>query len=205
MTGCMRDKDSIYSIFESAQAEARKLLPRAPMKSSMRDASNERCFSQQQKTVSFRQNMRNSGVEPTPNSLGDNRCITSQPGFEETERSRSQNTGMINPKDSLMSLSPYEKSMANYKATKEMLIEADLKRISERKKDLERMKKERELRNSKIKGMFDSQNMSSSQHKNFGSNCSPNMLDTKNDTLDKSKNTPAANSLEARNVFQSKF
>ena len=52
----IRDKDSIYSIFEGNN-EKYKNLSKIPLKSSLRDASNERSSSQQQKTVSF-MNMR---------------------------------------------------------------------------------------------------------------------------------------------------
>ena len=58
---------------------------------------------------------------------------------------------------SKVSLSPFERSIANYKATKQQLIDGEFKRITERKQELLKMKKEREMRNSGIINFLSSQ------------------------------------------------
>jgi hypothetical protein len=115
-----KDRDSIYSIFDP---QGQKF----PLKSSMRDISNERS-PYQHKTVSFQEAMlRNNLVGEWKTSVGE---------LKKEELNRE--------------ISPFDRSMANYKATVSKLLDIDLQKVSERKKYLEEMKKEREQRNSKL-------------------------------------------------------
>lgn len=98
-----------------------------------------------------------------------------------------QNTIEALHKDSTISLSPFERSMANYKATKEKLLEAEMKRLNERKLGLTKMKQERELRNSKIKSFISSQNLSSSQLNNYKNSSSQNVFDFENAITEENK------------------
>lgn len=100
-----------------------------------------------------------------------------------------QNTIEAMNKDSTISLSPFERSMANYKATKEKLLEAEMKRLNERKLGLTKMKQERELRNSKIKSFISSQNLSSSQLNNQKNSSNQNMFDFENAIAEESRNS----------------
>ena len=204
-----RDRDSIYSIFDQAQNEARKLLGKGPLKSSMRDISNERSASQNHKSVSFKENMsRNmAGLNATQS-----KCKTSQEdenpeNLNQEDTFNDQDVSNFDAQNSKMSMSPFERSIANYKATSEKLIDAEMKRINERKKELSRKKREREMRNSRIKSFISSQNLSNSQIKNHQTTLSPNanMFDTDQDTTkDFNNSRPAINTTQNRQLRKSK-
>ena len=204
-----RDRDSIYSIFDQAQNEARRLLGKGPLKSSMRDISNERSASQNHKSVSFKENMsRNmAGLNATHS-----KCKTSQEdenpeNLNQEDTFNDQDVSNFDAQNSKMSMSPFERSIANYKATSEKLIDAEMKRINERKKELSRKKREREMRNSRIKSFISSQNLSNSQIKNHQTTLSPNanMFDTDQDTTkDFNNSRPAINTTQNRQLRKSK-
>lgn len=119
-----------------------------------------------------------------------NRCATTHMGARESRFT--VDNDLSNTQDGMrMSMSPFDKSMANYKATKQKLLEADIKRINERKQNLEKMKREREMRNSQIKSLVESQNLSHSQIKKTSSGYSPNMFDFDHNTTDNMNKSPS--------------
>lgn len=177
-----REKDSTYSIFESANSEAKNFFAKLPLKSSLRETSHERACSQQNKTVSFQEGQSRNEEDMFVN----NRCATTHMDVRESRFI------FNNTQDEMrMSMSPFDKSMANYKATKQKLLEADIKRINERKQNLEKMKREREMRNSQIKSLVESQNLSHSQIKKTSSGYSPNMFDFDHNTTDNMNKSPS--------------
>jgi hypothetical protein len=180
-----RDKDSIYSIFDNATSEAKDFLSKLPLKSSIRDASHERACSQQNKTVSFQDGSRNVN-----DHFEDKRSATVHTDVRESRFTADYD--ISNTQDGMrMSMSPFDKSMANYKATKQKLLEADMKRIDERKLHLEKMKREREMRNSQIKSLVESQNLSHSQIRKAPLGYSPNMFDFDQNINDHINDTPS--------------
>lgn len=103
---------------------------------------------QNNKTVSFQDNMsRNQSVHNM--SIGGHHTSEIE-DKEPLVQNKTNMTVQYHAKDSQVSLSPFERSMANYKATRQQLVEGEFKRINERKQELLKMKKERELRNSGI-------------------------------------------------------
>lgn len=185
-----RGKDSIYSIFENTQNDARKLSSRFPLKSSMRDASNERCSSQQQKTVSFKETQSRN---ETGSLASNNPCVKSQGATKNNRLSSENDMMMSNQKNSRTSLSPFDRSIANYQVISAQL-EEDMKKINARKEELERTKKERELRNSQMKSFMNSQSLTNSQIKNFGAGYSPNVLEILQNTTEVIRHTPLGES-----------
>ena len=119
--------------------------------------------------------------------MTNNKWIVSQVYDKDRYLYEEPNTAEAIHKDSTISLSPFERSMANYKATKEKLLEAEMRKLNERKNDLTKMKQEREMRNSKIKSLISSQNLSSSQLNNYKNISSQNMFDFENAITEENK------------------
>ena len=97
--------------------------------------------------------------------------------------------------------SPYERTMENYKVTKQMLIEIDRKNLQQNKEKLEKMKKERELRNSQIKMFMESQNNTISQINRMSKGgYSPHMHDFDHTITNRTKNSPLMNGILNLNI-----
>lgn len=161
----IREKDSIYGIFEGGFNNEKYFNYKKPLKSSMRDASGERInYSKNNKTVSFKEQMsRNQSAQNI--SLGKNN--TSNVDDQNALFAKQSATVLYNQMDSQVSLSPFERSMANYKATKQRILDAEFNRINDRKQELKKMKEEREQRNSEIRSFLNSQNISTMKTTQF--------------------------------------
>lgn len=118
-----RDRDNIYSIFENNDGRNGS---KGPLKSSMRDISGERNSSQQHKTVSFQESQSRNAVNTNILQMLNTQGV-------ERENRFSVDSDRDHPKGMDISLSPFERSIANFKATKQKLIDADIKAVTERK------------------------------------------------------------------------
>jgi len=154
----------------------------------MRDISNENISVQHQKTVKFKERMNNTGEIIEQEDL---KYATSEKEIRENRFGNSSSLSNI-PQDARMSTSPYERTMANYNIQKEKFLEADIKRMKERKEDLIRMKKERELRNSSVKSFIESNNLTSSRIQGASkSGLSPHILNFDQNTVGRVNKSPS--------------
>lgn len=80
-----------------------------------------------------------------------------------------------------------------------------MKKINARKEELERTKKERELRNSQMKSFMTSQSLTNSQLKNYGVDCSPNVLEMIQNTTDVLRHIPLGESNLGTQLRKSKY
>ncbi|CAI2369423.1 unnamed protein product [Moneuplotes crassus] len=176
-----KDKDSIYSIFDQVNPETKSLHSKIPVKSSMRDISNEKKPVYQNKTVSFFE--------------GQNRLSTSL-SQEEQKYSFRHNDEYMNPHQPGFSLntasnrgtSPYERTMSDYVETKKRLMEKESVIFEQRKNKLEVLKRARELRNSSIE---QSKIANSAINIDPENGYSPHIIDINHNTTGKIGNSPS--------------